>query len=117
MNCKLVLQKLVIKPDSPFYIIWSFIRFFFSLIEFILYLYITAQGYETSEPSSIIVILAISELFFVADLILNFFIAYKKWDTDDTSYTVDIEKTSSRYINSGSFYKDLFIVLPLGWIG
>ena len=57
-------------------------------------------------------ILRISELFFVVDMILKFFIAYKEVDDDDV-YIADIEKTSLHYWH-GPFFKELFVSLPLG---
>lgn len=110
-----LLKRLVINPKSRVYIFWSILGMVFALIEAVLYPFCMAQGFPTEVQHPINLLLISSMVYFAFDIPVNFILGIEKEGEKD-EFVNDPTHIRKLYM-SGSFMEDIFLTMPLGFIG
>lgn len=86
-----------------------------AVTEFLIYPFSMAFGFPANEHHPVNTALLITNLIFFLDIAINFFLAIRK-EGDQEEYITKFERISVIYLKS-NFLSDLFIALPLGYLG
>ena len=98
------------KPDSNFHSVWFVARLFLCFTESIQYPYIAANGFPelTLWTRPFYLLIAVSQAFFILDIILHFFLAYRQGEEE---LEMRIDKIWENYLK-GKFLYDLVVTIP-----
>ena len=105
------MKKLVIHPDTSFFLIWKVLFGLACIVTAFLYPYCTAYGFSNDLGTPQMTFLLSGEFISSLNIFFSFFLAYK--DEGSDVYETDPKKIRARYIKNELVW-DLFILIPWG---
>lgn len=109
----LVLPFYIFPPGSSFHTIWDL-----CLLVFLGYIAIVTPfriGFEMDATGFALVFELMIDAFFLFDVVLNFFTAYRLDDGSD-ELVIDLPSIAKKYISSGFFFIDVFSSIPVDFL-